>query len=203
MALTRRDAPGRTGIRDSPSAPAFVSLQNKGSYSNGPTPFALMPVNDIPTASLTNRIRQLRGERKWSLRRLSGMSPIPINALRRMEKGGLPIFAKSLPTRQRPSAHDLRSVEHTRSSRIYSTLPCSSTRQNEDSCPPKRSRLGNKRSRKSYRNSNKHAFRNRASPVPQSRKRRASRLPSPYLSTNYGLCQEANETFKQPLPATY
>ncbi len=47
------------------------------------------------TPSLTNRIRDLRRERKWSLRRLSEITGIPINALWRMEKGGLPMLDRA------------------------------------------------------------------------------------------------------------
>jgi transcriptional regulator with XRE-family HTH domain len=48
-----------------------------------------------PGPFLTNRIRHVRRERKWSLRRLSEISRIPINALWRMEKGGLPMLDRA------------------------------------------------------------------------------------------------------------
>src|SRR5579863_5410855 len=39
-------------------------------------------------SSLRNRIRQLRRERKWSLRRLSELSGVAVNTICRMESGG-------------------------------------------------------------------------------------------------------------------
>jgi len=35
-----------------------------------------------------NAIRQLRGERQWTLRRLSELSGVPLNTICRMERGG-------------------------------------------------------------------------------------------------------------------
>jgi transcriptional regulator with XRE-family HTH domain len=44
---------------------------------------------------LTNRIRYLRREREWTLRKLSEISGISMNALWRMEKGGLPMLPRA------------------------------------------------------------------------------------------------------------